>query len=235
MSLFSEIVRETLNESADVKLVNDAINNTYEVIMNYRGEDGEHTGERLIQPVAYGFTKKGFPAIRAFQPQGDTSSRVPSWKLFRLDRVESWKPMKDQVFDEPPGFNQMILGQFNPNGDESMSQVNNIAKFGNQPNNVPQMPSKETKTGATTKTDAINGGRPDVTQHQEPQGLQQNQNVPNTTDGPVTKQEIQQMENPGIESLKNKLADQDYLSQAIKDAEYGPEGNNEEEKEENNG
>lgn len=66
MSLFSEIVREVLKEGVDVKSVNDSIDNTYSVVINYKGEEGTHTGRRVIQPVAYGTTQKGFPAIRDF-------------------------------------------------------------------------------------------------------------------------------------------------------------------------
>ena len=200
MSLFADIVRDILNESVDVKSVNDAIDRKYEVLINYRGEEGEHTGIREIQPVAYGTTKAGFPAIRAFQPNGDTSSRVPSWKLFRLDRIESWKPQPNNVFDEPPGFQQQILGQFNPNGDDSMSQVFKIASFG---------------------TNSPVGGEP------------------GDVKGPVTKQDVQavnsepEKDTAGIERLRNKLADQDYVSQAIKDAGLGDEENNEEDIENN--
>ena len=90
MSLFSEIVREVLKEGVDVKSVNDSIDNTYSVVINYKGEEGTHTGKRLIQPVAYGTTQKGFPAIRAFQPNGDTSSRVPSVFTSLQTRVPTW-------------------------------------------------------------------------------------------------------------------------------------------------
>lgn len=234
MSLFSEIVKEVLNEGVDVKSVNDAIDRTYEVYINYRGEEGEHTGVREIQPVAYGTTKAGFPAIRAFQPNGDTSSRVPSWKLFRLDRIEAWDPQPDKVFDEPPGFNQQMLGQFNPNGDEGMSQVFKVASFGGQ-NPVGGEPTavqgpvtkQDVKTGDQTASpntvpSKVPGERPVQKQY---------------TQGPVTKQDVkavnQTQEKPEIERLKSKLADQDYVSQAIKDAEYGNEENNEEDLENN--
>jgi hypothetical protein len=57
------------------------------------------------------------------------------------------------------------------------------------------------------------------------------------TQGPVTKQDVQAVnqtqEKPEIERLRSKLSDQDYVSQAIKDAEYGNEDNNEEELENN--
>lgn len=234
MSIFSEIVREILEENVDVKSVNDAIDRKYEVLINYRGEEGEHTGPREIQPVAYGTTKAGFPAIRAFQPNGDTSSRVPSWKMFRLDRIESWKPQPDKVFDQPPGFDQQILGQFNPNGDESMSQVFKVASFGGtnpvggEPNAVQGPVTKQDvhtgnqATGPNTMPNSTPGERPVQKQY---------------TQGPVTKQDVQAVnqtqDTPEMERLRNKLADEDYVSQAIKDAEYGDEENNEEDIENN--
>lgn len=235
MSLFADIVRDILNESVDVKSVNDAIDRKYEVLINYRGEEGEHTGIREIQPVAYGTTKAGFPAIRAFQPNGDTSSRVPSWKLFRLDRIESWKPQPNNVFDEPPGFQQQVLGQFNPNGDDSMSQVFKIASFGT---NSPVGGEPGDVKGPVTKQDVHTGN-----QNIGPNTVQPNPNErpvqKQYTQGPVTKQDVQavnsepEKDTAGIERLRNKLADQDYVSQAIKDAGLGDEENNEEDIENN--
>lgn len=234
MSLFSEIVKGVLNEGVDVKSVNDAIDRTYEVLINYRGEEGEHTGVREIQPVAYGTTKAGFPAIRAFQPNGDTSSRVPSWKLFRLDRIESWKPQPDKVFDQPPGFNQQVLGQFNPNGDDSMSQVFKVASFGGA-NPIGGEPTAV--QGPVTKTDVKTGDQT-ASPNTVPSKVPGERPVQKQyTQGPVTKQDVQAVnqtqEKPEIERLRNKLADQDYVSQAIKDAEYGDEENNEEDIENN--
>lgn len=233
MSLFAEIVNEVINEGVDVKSVNDAIDRKYGVLINYRGEDGVHTGLREIQPVAYGTTKAGFPAIRAFQPNGDTSSRVPSWKLFRLDRIEAWKPQPDNVFDEPPGFQQQVLGQFNPNGDDSMSQVFKIASFGT---NAPVGIEPGGVKGPVTKQDVYTGD-----QTAETNTVQVNPNQrpvqKQYTQGPVTKQDVQAVnnepkkENPAIDRLKDKLSDEDYVSQAIKDADY--EDNNEEDIENN--
>lgn len=234
MTIFDEIVREVLKESVDVKSVNDAIEHTYEVLINYRGETGEHTGVREIQPVAYGTTKAGFPAIRAFQPNGDTTSRIPSWKLFRLDRIESWKPQPENVFDEPPGFNEQALGSFNPNGDDSMSQVFKIASFGNA-NPVGNTPNDI--NGPVTKADVKTGDQ-SAPQNTVPNPVQGERPVQKQfTQGPITKQDVQAVNNEpvntGVDRLKSKLADQDYVSQAIKDAEYGDEENNEEDIENN--
>ena len=234
MSLFSEIVREVLNEDVDVKSVNDAIDRTYEVLINYRGESGEHAGEREIQPVAYGTTKAGFPAIRAFQPNGDTSSRVPSWKLFRLDRIESWNPQPDRVFDEPPGFNQQVLGSFNPNGDESMTQVFKIASFGGG-NPVGNTPDRI--KGPVMKTDVETGDQSEAPNTVQSPNQGQRPVQKQYTQGPITKQDVkdvnQENEPSGIDRLKSKLADQDYVSDAIKNAEYGEEDNNEQDIEDN--
>lgn len=135
MGFFSEIVESVLlTEGVPVGKVNDAIDRTYEVEINYRtdGKD-EATGKRVIQPVAYGLTKAGNPVIRAFQPYGDTTSKIPSWKFFRLDRIIGWKPKYKSVFREaPPGMHN-AEGEFNPNGDKTMSIVYNIAQFGNKP------------------------------------------------------------------------------------------------------
>lgn len=134
MSFFSEIVTSLLTENISIGSVNDAIDRTYEVEINYRtnGED-KATGKRIIQPVAYGLTKAGNPVIRAFQPYGDTTSKTPSWKFFRIDRITSWKPKYKQIFKQAPPGMFSAEGEFNPNGDKTMSVVYNIAQFNNKP------------------------------------------------------------------------------------------------------
>lgn len=121
MSLFEKIVSELLVEEVQIGRVNDAINNTYEVKINYQSENDNASGERIIQPVAYGLSKTGNPVIRAFQPFGDTETSVPAWKFFLLSGIQSWKPMRKNHFSEPP--------QFNRSGDKTMSVVYNIANF----------------------------------------------------------------------------------------------------------
>ena len=129
--LLKQLLNEVLlTESASITDVNKAIDQHNRIIINYNtGGQDIATGTRVIEVYAYGLTKAGNPVIRAFQPYGDTSSRVPSWKFFRLDRINSWKPTK-QVFSKPASFYYKGLGEFNPNGDDTMSVVYKIAKFG---------------------------------------------------------------------------------------------------------
>ena len=231
MSLFGEIL-QSLNESVDVNAVNDAINKRYEVVMTYhsKGED-KNTGQRLIQPVAYGTTKAGYPVIRAYQPYGDTTTKTPSWKFFRLDRIGEWRPLTMHTFNQPPGASkEALLGSFNPNGDETMSQVYNIANFGGGKQIKSVTPEKNI-SGPVTKNDVVN--RNGNTQTKQ-QSLQQ------APTGPVSKQDVKNANEPEIpksgqtnqsntERLAKKLSDRDYLSQAMTDAEYWADDNEEQE------
>ena len=128
---YAELILESLlKEEAMQADVIDAIKKRYEVGINYNSDKtSKGSGYRIIQPVAYGKTTSGNLVIRAFQPYGDTKTKTPSWKMFRLDRIENWKPMKNKRFKEPPAQNGDILGKFNPNGDNTMSEVYLVANF----------------------------------------------------------------------------------------------------------
>jgi hypothetical protein len=117
-----------LTEGASVASVTDAIKGRYMVTINYKGDPrhGVAPGIRTIQVYVYGLTQAGNPCIRAYQPYGDTASKVPAWKMFRLDRIISWKPTYG-LFNKPAPL-------FNPNGDKSMSVVYDIVNF-NTPTN----------------------------------------------------------------------------------------------------
>lgn len=128
MEYFLGIVKELLTESANITTVSGAIRKRCESLITYEPEDGQGGGERIIQPVAYGLSKAGNLVVRAFQPYGDTKTKIPHWKMFRLDKITSWKTIWNRKFDEPPG-TYNAEGKFNPNGDNSMSEVYLVANF----------------------------------------------------------------------------------------------------------
>lgn len=145
-----------LTESVSVNDIDDAMDGHKRILMSYRtkGED-KNTGPRVIEVYAYGLTKAGNPVIRAFQPYGDTTSKVPSWKFFRLDRIISWKDT-GQIFDRPASDYYKGLGNFNPNGDNTMSVVYKIISFNGHELDAPlaQPVTKDGKPEAPTyKTD----------------------------------------------------------------------------------
>ena len=127
---FKKLIDNILNENVDDNLIKQAIAEHNEIIINYSGDDNTHTDKRLIQVYAYGLTKAGFPCIRAYEPYGDTKSRIPHWKMFRLDRILKWTPT-ERKFVEPPKQQGWDAEEFNKNGDNSMSVVYYVAKFDN--------------------------------------------------------------------------------------------------------
>lgn len=134
--MLSRLLYEILNENVSMSDINDAIDNHKRVIINYHTNgNNEATNARVIEVYAYGLTKAGNPVIRAFEPYGDTTTSVPAWKFFRLDRISNWKPTKQQ-FSRPASFYYKGLGDFNEKGDETMSIVYKIAQFDNDANMV---------------------------------------------------------------------------------------------------
>jgi len=128
--MLKELLAEILlEESVSAKDVSNVIDSHNRVIINYHsdGKD-EADGARVIEVYAYGLTKAGNPVIRAFQPYGDTTTKVPSWKFFRLDRISGWE-VTDQKFSVPASDVYSGLGEFNKNGDKTMSVVYKVARF----------------------------------------------------------------------------------------------------------
>ena len=155
-TLFLEEFMYITEESVSAAEVTDAIDNHKRLIINYHsnGEDA-HSGARVIDVYAYGLTKAGNPVIRAFQPYGDTTSKVPSWKFFRLDRITHWQET-GQTFDGTPPNN---LGMFNPNGDNTMSTVYKVAKFGNE--NTPEADNEKISARTNPKMKQTSGEKKD--------------------------------------------------------------------------
>ena len=128
LNLF-DILQSVLNEAVSSEDVNDAINNKFQVIINYRDEKSRAVEKRLIEPYVYGLSKSGNEVFRAYQYEGDTFRGKPKWKLFRLDRVESWNPT-NQHFNQQPNERGWRAEHYNEN-DGSMPTVLNSVKFDN--------------------------------------------------------------------------------------------------------
>lgn len=133
LNLYS-ILKEMLNESVTPNEVNHAIDTKTRAVIEYndeggKGGKGRATGPRYIEPYVYGFTKAGNPCFRAYQYNGSSFRGVPKWKLFRLDRVESWETLDNNHFDVEPRDNGWDAEKYNNNGDKSMSSVENQVKF----------------------------------------------------------------------------------------------------------
>lgn len=118
-----------LFESADANNVSAAITGMHPAFITYDDEQGGGgKNRRYIYPVAYGVSRAGNPVVRAFQPQGSTKRGVPHWKLFRLDRVKSWRTLSNKTFDP-----DTLIG-YNKDGDDHMETLYAILPIGNAAN-----------------------------------------------------------------------------------------------------
>jgi hypothetical protein len=127
-----DIIDRCLNESVSLSDVEKAIEGKYHVSIHY--DDGQEPprkgkGRRIIQPVAMGTTKRGFPVVRAFQTNGSSRRGAPKWKFFRLDRITSWVPMPNKKFETVP---DPAYGEYNRVGDKTMGSFYKNAQF-NEP------------------------------------------------------------------------------------------------------
>lgn len=121
-------VKSVILEVASIQSLSDAIKKRQKVIIYYDGDEPGGRGLREIEPVCFGYSKADNPVLRAWDNSGASHTAykgeqpLPGWRLFRVDKILSFKPT-GEVFNEPkPGFN--------PNGDKGMVRIINLVTFG---------------------------------------------------------------------------------------------------------
>jgi predicted DNA-binding transcriptional regulator YafY len=126
MKLYN-ITKNLILEEASIESVINSIRNKNRVIIYYDGDEPGGRGLREIEPVCFGYSKRGNPVLRAWDLEGAShrsflgEKPLPGWRFFRLDRIMSLTPT-GRNFDTP-------RPNYNPNGDKSMSRVIINAKF----------------------------------------------------------------------------------------------------------
>lgn len=108
-------------EVASREQISDAIKNRRVCAIYYDGDEPGGRGLRVIEPVAFGLTKKGNPVVRAWDREGASHTSylgkkpLPGWRFFRVDKMQFIRPTQE-TFDTP-------RPNYNPNGDRSMERV----------------------------------------------------------------------------------------------------------------
>ena len=126
MKLYN-INKNLILEVASIESVINSIRNKNRVIIYYDGEEPGGRGLREIEPVCFGYSKRGNPVLRAWDLEGAShrgfkgEKPLPSWRLFRLDRIMSLTPTGNNFETPRPNYN--------PIGDKSMNRVIINAKF----------------------------------------------------------------------------------------------------------
>jgi hypothetical protein len=133
-----ESLKSLILEIASIESVVDSIKKKQVIVLYYTGDAPGGDGLRTIEPVCLGVSKSGNKVLRAWDSEGASHTAtigtqpLPGWRLFRLDKITSYKPT-GQVFNE-------MRPNFNPNGDKSMTSIITIANFNQpaQPSIIPQ-------------------------------------------------------------------------------------------------
>ena len=126
MKLYN-VYNNLIVEVASINSIVDAIKKRQRVIVYYDGDEPGGKGLRIIEPVCYGYSKAGNPVLRAWDLEGAShraylgKKPLPSWRLFRLDRIMSLTPTGNNFETPRPNYN--------PTGDKSMNRVIINAKF----------------------------------------------------------------------------------------------------------
>ena len=124
-------VKSLILEVASIDSIVNAIKNKDKIIIYYDGDEPGGRGLRNIEPVCFGYSKAGNPVLRAWDEEGASHTAykgeqpLPGWRLFRVDKIQSFRPSGDKFNEPKPGYN--------PRGDKSMTRVIINAVFGNQP------------------------------------------------------------------------------------------------------
>jgi len=122
-----ETFKGLLVEVASKESIVNAIKKKQVCVIYYQGDEPGGNGLRTIEPVCFGTSKAGNPVLRAWDFEGAShrayigKKPLPSWRMFRVDKITMLKPTGETFNEVRPGYN--------PNGDKSMTQVIINTKF----------------------------------------------------------------------------------------------------------
>ena len=155
--------------------IKDAINRVLRVRITYNDKKPHVISNRrgyktrYILPVAYGLTKSGKPAVRAYQTSGSSKRGIPRWKLFLLDNIVSWSNGK-KSFKEYK--NSLLSLGLNTNGDRGMTTIYAITPFADD--NVQINPNS---TGISSEPVTRNDVEPKTSSQQPDKGVNVDRNL----------------------------------------------------------
>jgi predicted DNA-binding transcriptional regulator YafY len=114
-------------EVASIDSIVDAIKKKQKVVIYYDGDEPGGRGLRTIEPVCFGYSKADNPVLRAWDEEGASHTGykgeqpLPGWRLFRVDKILSFKPTVEKFNTVRPGYNKT--------GDKGMVKVIINASF----------------------------------------------------------------------------------------------------------
>ena len=126
MKLYN-IAKSLILEVASIDSIVDAIKKKDVIVIYYDGDEPGGRGLRTIEPVCFGYSKADNPVLRAWDLEGSSHTGykgeqpLPGWRLFRVDKILSFRPSGEKFNEVRPGYNLA--------GDRGMVNVIINAKF----------------------------------------------------------------------------------------------------------
>jgi len=123
----TNVFKGLLNEIASLDSIQDAIKKKQICIIYYDGDEPGGKGLRQIEPVCLGRSRRKNLVVRAWDSEGAShrgflgTRPMPGWRLFKVDKILSFKPTGEVFVTPKPNYN--------PSGDKSMTSVIINAKF----------------------------------------------------------------------------------------------------------
>lgn len=127
-------LKSLITEIASIDDMQRAVKQKMVMVINYNDDKPEARGLRSVEPVCLGYSKAGNLVLRAWEREGASYSAakegnvLPGWRLFRVDKILTFKPTMDNFTEMRPNYN--------PNGDKLMTRVIVNAVFGNEEENL---------------------------------------------------------------------------------------------------
>lgn len=127
-------LKSLITEIAAIDDMQRAIKQKMVMVINYNDDKPNARGFRSIEPVCLGYSKKGNLVLRAWEREGASYSAakkgnvLPGWRLFRVDKILTFKPTLDNFVEMRPNYN--------PNGDKLMTSVIVNASFDQPEENI---------------------------------------------------------------------------------------------------
>jgi predicted DNA-binding transcriptional regulator YafY len=127
-------LKSLITEIAAIDDIQRGIKQKMVMVINYDDNKPEAKGYRSVEPVCLGYSKAGNLVLRAWEREGASYSAakegnvLPGWRLFRVDKILTFKPTMDNFTEMRPNYN--------PNGDKLMTRVIINAVFGNEEENL---------------------------------------------------------------------------------------------------
>jgi len=149
-NLFNQVILEEINkqtrlltEGVGSSEIIAAIDGKYNVKITYRDPDTNVPSKRYIQIYQYGTTTAGNDAVRAYQIDGGSKTSPNGWKLFRIDRIDSFGATGMKWYNPISDYDPSIPS-YNQTGDETLASVKhmvNVGSFTRQRSDINQNPN----------------------------------------------------------------------------------------------